>query len=332
MPTSHTFLIPDPTEFVSGGNLYNAELMQALTQGGMACERFSIENFNAEKTTGIVWLDSLWMKEWANKYQGPTGLIVHHLGSLYPQSEQDTKEIEQQILAGFDLFLCTSEFTAEYLETLGINREHCITVEPGMHLEVPKQRIYPIDPLKALVVANVVPRKGILPFLTDLLDLESRWSDFTITIAGSLTLDPDYAQASRAFVQQSSSLADRIEFVGELSTGEMREAYLSHSIFVSPSMMETYGMAIKEALCMGLPTFAMDNAGFSGIHFERTVQSGALASSHRHLAEFLIQTAGSPRHRDALFEQQWKNKPLPLTWQDQAASFIQQTEAWRTKR
>lgn len=328
MSTPHTFLIPDPEAFVSGGNLYNAELIQALEQVGVECQRVPLAKFEAESATGMVWVDTLWMKEWSNQYQGPTGLIVHHLGSLFPESKEDTKEGEQKLLASFDFFLCTSEFTASYLQQLGIEEGNCLVVEPGMHLDVPADRDYPIDPLKALIVANLVPRKGIFSFLSDLLELQHRWSDFKITIAGSLSLDPSYAQSCVELVRQSPALADSVEFVGELTREEMRKAYLSHSIFLSPSMMETYGMAIKEALCMGLPTFVMTSAGFSEGHFESEGQSGALASSHRHLAEFLIQTAYSPRHRDQLFAKQWKNKPTPLTWEGQARSFTQQTQAW----
>lgn len=332
MPTPHTFLIPDPATFVSGGNLYNAELMLALEKQSVPYCRCSLEEFEVTIPNGITWIDTLWMKDWSHEYQGTTGLIVHHLGSMYPESDADTTESERKLIADFDLFLCTSEFTAGYLEELGIERDRCIIVEPGMHLEVPDHREYPIDPLKALIVANLVPRKGILPFLEAVQDLAYQGGDFTITIAGSSMLDPGYAQACKDFVADSSALAEKIEFVGELNQAEMRDAYLAHSIFLSPSMMETYGMAIKEALCMGLPTFTMANAGFSQFHFDQMGQSGARASSHRHLAEFLIQTARSSRHRDSLFDQQWQNKPAPLTWTDQARSFTQQTESWLAKR
>lgn len=332
MQTPHTFLIPDPAAFVSGGNLYNAELMQALKQQGVLCCCCSLEEFEVKKPSGITWVDTLWMKNWSHEYQGMTGLIVHHLGSMYPESEADTVELERDLIMDFDLFLCTSEFTAAYLAELGIERDKCIIVEPGLHLEVPDHREYPIEPLKALIVANLVPRKGILPFLEAIHDLENHRADFTITIAGSSMLDPTYAQACKDLITDSSTLAEKVQFVGELNQKEMRDAYLAHSVFLSPSMMETYGMAIKEALCMGLPTFTMANAGFSQFHFDQTKQPGALASSHRHLAEILIQTARSSQHRDSLFNQQWKNKPVPLTWSGQATSFTQQTEAWLAKR
>lgn len=329
MSIAHTFLVPDPTAFVSGGNLYNAELIAALEQLGTPCLRCSLEEFDAEATTGIVWVDTLWMNEWNPTFEGPTGLIVHHLDSLFSDSAAAQAAAERALLPKFDLFLCTSDFTAEYLATLGVASHQCLVVEPGMHLSVPAQRTYPTTPLRALIVGNLVPRKGILPFLEALQSLQDRPGDYAITIAGSSQLDPDYAQQCLDLVETTPSLASRVDFVGELSQEAMTEAYLSHSVFLSPSMMETYGMAIKEALCMGLPSFVMTNSGFSRHHFDAEQQSDAFASSHKQLAEWLLQVVNSPRHRDQLFMQQWEHKPAPLSWSGQAASFLQQTTAWQ---
>jgi glycosyltransferase involved in cell wall biosynthesis len=53
-----------------------------------------------------------------------------------------------------------------------------------------------------------------------------------------------------------SGLVDRVALVGELPHAALSELYLAADLFVLPTLRESYGMAVAEALAHGLPVIA----------------------------------------------------------------------------
>ena len=331
MPALHTFLIPDPEAFVSGGNRYNLELIQALREVGLSVNVRTWENWKPGPGEGLLWVDSLYLDQWAGLADKPEArLLVHHLPSLFSENEAADVAKDRTQLRHFSGFLCTSAFTAEYLVKLGFSQDQCLTVDPGAHLLPPRARGY-ADSLRGLIVANVIPRKGILPLLESLLSAAgAESSPWQLSIAGSEQLDVAYAQACGALVARHELLASRVHWLGELDEASMKAAYLSHNLLLSPAAMETYGMAIREGLCMGLPALVMEG-GFAHRHLDGG-QQGAIFSSSATMAAAFCQLSQHPDRLRALCEKQWQVKPTPISWKAQALSFIQQTETWQAKR
>ena len=319
----YTFIIPDPDSFVSGGNRYNGELLTALKAAGKSV---SVAGMDPPTLSGQVWLDSIWMDQVDRLSKRPDGLIVHHLGSFYPETASLSAEEEIRLLRKFDRFLCTSPYTKDRLVQYGISAHACFVIEPGMHLSVPSGRTYPAN-LNILMVANLVRRKGILPFLQAFNDQSEEHHAIQVTIAGSHELDSAYATLCSDLVHGSPNLTNRVTFLKDLSPIEITEAYLQHSLLVSAAEMETYGMAIREAICLGLPVFCLENSGYADQHpgiFERHSSINTLVHScllKETDQDFPTAQAG-----------QWTKRPLPISWKDQAQRFIRHTESWIASR
>lgn len=108
------------------------------------------------------------------------------------------------------------------------------------------------DPPRLLAVGSVIPRKGydvLLDALGCLGDLA-----FSLTIIGSLTLDPGTAAAIEA---RAAALPEgRVRLLGARPQAELDAAYARADLFVHPALFEGYGMALAEALRRGLPIVA----------------------------------------------------------------------------
>lgn len=316
-------MIPDPESFVSGGNRYNSELLTALKAAGKSVSVVSTES---SSVAGQLWLDSIWMDQLNEMSVLPDGLIVHHLGSFYPETTAQSAEEELHLLSKVPRYLCTSPFTKERLLAYGFAAEACIVIEPGMHLAVPQTRTFP-STSGGLMVANLVPRKGVLPFLQALRKQMSDDQSFHLTIAGSHELNPDYASSCRELVKSSPGLTHSVTFLKDLTPDEMLTEYLTHSFLVSAAGMETYGMAIREAICLGLPVLCLNNSGYAHQHpgiYHASDSIEALVN------DCLV--AGSSAEFAQLQAEKWANRPEPVSWNDQAHLFIRHTESWIASR
>lgn len=179
--------------------------------------------------------------------------LVHHpLAEETGLSEDERRrlaESERRALASAARVIVTGPATARALAAdFAVPSEKITVVLPGTD----PAPLAPADttPPTLLCVGTVTPRKGhdvLLPALASLRELPWR-----LVCAGSLERDPDW---SRRLLQQvqDEGLDSRIRFLGEASERELSELYLAADLFVLPSHLEGYGMALAEALARGLP-------------------------------------------------------------------------------
>ena len=127
------FILPDYTQFISGGNWYNQQLISALKKQSertiyvWTFETFQRQYLNVE--TGIFIVDTLYLEEMKEilrlKNKGQSfHLLVHHLQSLFPPKGHTSKEWfikkENPLLIQYDGFITTSQYTATYLSLIHI--------------------------------------------------------------------------------------------------------------------------------------------------------------------------------------------------------------------
>jgi len=104
--------------------------------------------------------------------------------------------------------------------------------------------------VRLLCVATVTPRKGHAVLLEALAELrDRRWH---LTCAGSTTRD---AATFAALERQIDRLAlrARVSFLGDLDADALEREYERADLFVLPSYLEGYGMALAEAVARGIP-------------------------------------------------------------------------------
>ena len=300
----------------SGGNRYNACLTEALHQIGAEIEVMEWEAFEAEIRPGIFWIDTLYMEQWAQtptKHPGQqVGLLVHHLESLYPPPGMDSDayfvEHENAILKQFDAFLVTSPFTKEYLIRRGFGDQAILVVPPAMH-QVPDVQISAEPNLRALMVANLIERKGILAWLEVLEEKEEKPGNFELTIIGSDELEAEYAAACKEKVANSPLLKKSVRLTGPLPHEEVWKYYPASNLFISAAHMETYGMALQEAVAVGLPILAL-RGGHVQAHVKEG-ENGYLFGELGEMAGCFVRLSGDVEERRKLVEGARASKPDP---------------------
>jgi glycosyltransferase involved in cell wall biosynthesis len=113
----------------------------------------------------------------------------------------------------------------------------------------------PQPPVRALMVANLVPGKGVAELLASLASRIHATDALDLAIVGGARHDPRYAQQCHALAKDAR-LRGRVRFLGELSPEQTQAHLAACNLLVSASTMESYGMALAEARTVGVPILA----------------------------------------------------------------------------
>ena len=321
------FVIPDPEALQSGGNIYNRNLMEGMIDSGLNVEQADWNQFkelSSHFPEVLFFIDTLYMEQLIT-FELPSYayLIVHHLESMYPPNGWtstayfETKE--RPILQRFRGFLVTSHFTRQYLEQHGLGNYDIIVVPPA--LEVPRSGLRRTWwPIKAIIVGNLVERKGILPFLQALSDVSQEFwkSNLEIQLIGSTALEPTYASHCLELVAELNSI---VSYKGVLSHQDTLAQLGEANLLISVAFMETFGMALQEAVASGLPILALQG-GNTPYHIDQG-NNGFVFSSVEKLIEMLQQIVEKPGSLKVLGEGAVQKQPRDArNWTKAAEEFI----------
>lgn len=325
-PVRLIFVVPTPDDFHSGGNLYNANLIEALKSLEYECVIAQPSDLQKLKTTSenFLFWDTLFLDQ--IKYINPeedNWLIVHHLESLHPPngyaSDQWFEEKEADLLKKFDGFIVSSGFTSNYLESKGFQKEKIIVVEPALDrkAEIPYRNFKGVN---ALIVANLQERKGIAPFLKRLSNIELP-ENLRITLAGSDQFEPEYAQRCKNLIERSSTLSKHFNYLGQVSPVNIWRLYQEANLLISTAFMETYGMAIQEAAATGLPLLVL-NGGNAANHVKES-ENGLVGQDLSDLIDKLCRIAENPGfHRSLAKNAERMAMSNQYTWEEAAKGLI----------
>jgi len=86
----------------------------------------------------------------------------------------------------------------------------------------------------------------------------------TLTIIGDPTTDQAYAHAITNLVH-TYNLDDAVKFSGRVNEQELINAYGSHDIFLFPNHLQSWGLAVFEAMASGIPVIISRTAGASEV-------------------------------------------------------------------
>lgn len=338
----YLFITPPLDGPPTGGTLYDARLLAALVAtGGASVERHGIEDGRralAGGRPGAYWVDSLFLDEFAAlastaKSGQSLGLLCHYLPSLVARGDAwrpaDSTPVETAALRAASGIVVPSAWLGGVLESAGVAKSRIYVVEPGIE-EAPVTASVEIQgapeaavPLAALLVANLVPGKGIAPFLEALAtELGSAPPAFVLVVVGSLEQDPEYAAACRAVASSHPSLRGSVVFASAFPPAGVLRALAQAHVFVSASRTETYGMALAEARALGVPILAR-RGGNVGAHVDLAA-GGELFGDDRALAAGLVrlsQDGAELARRRALAAAGSRHR----AWEDAALDFLRAT-------
>ena len=175
---------------------------------------------------------------------------------LSPASAADLGARERRTLQAVAAVIATSAGAARRLETLHDLPAGSVHVAPPGVDPAPLAEGSPGGD-RLLCVAAVTPRKAqdvLTEALTTLAD--RRW---TLTLVGALDRVPAFTQRVRDLA--ANLPADRVVFAGTRSGEALDRSYAEADLLVLPSLAETYGMVVTEALARGVPVLGTQVEG-----------------------------------------------------------------------
>lgn len=269
-----TLVAPGDLGRVSGGYIYDRELVAALRAAGVSARMRSVPDLHPQPTAraaaqtaqtlsatpGPLLIDGLAfgvLPEALARAVGPrTIALVHHPlcleRGLDAASRARLRASEAAALAHARGVQTTSAATARDVAALfGTPAERIFVAEPGV---TPRAPVAPRGgdgrALELLSVGAVIPRKGYDLLVSALAPL--RACAWRLSIVGAEDADPACAAALRAQIDRTG-LGDRIAFAGLLQADALEKAYRDADLYVSAAEHEGFGMAAVDALAFGLP-------------------------------------------------------------------------------
>lgn len=147
------------------------------------------------------------------------------------------------------------------------------TVIPHSVRAVEPKRMHGVRPGNhILAVSDIYIQKNYHTLLRAYATLTRKHPELKLIIAGR-EIDALYAQRLRELVRELS-LEEKVVFVGHVETEELLELYRSCRVFVFPSLIESFGMPLLEAMAIGAPIACSNTAampevlGDTGVYFD----------------------------------------------------------------
>lgn len=271
------FLLPGPTDSLSGGYAYDRRIIAGLRAAGWAV---GLQVLPAS----FPWPDAAALAQAAAQVAAlPDGslaiadglafgampalahqhadrlrwvALVHHPLALETGLDEAQRHrlchSERQALAAARAVIVTSAATARALAAFDVPAGRIHVVEPGTDAAADRESARG-PALTLLCVATLTPRKGHAVLVEALAGLQDR--PWTLQCVGSASRDPATAQALRASIA-ARGLQARVHLLGEVDAATLEGLYAQADAFVLPSFHEGYGMALAEALAHGLPVLS----------------------------------------------------------------------------
>jgi glycosyltransferase involved in cell wall biosynthesis len=273
-----TLLAPEPGHTRSGGHIYNHRIGMELSGRGFSLtylptpvpDPARLASYGVSRDSMIL-LDSLffvqrdWLHSVSRLWKGKTALLVHYLPSIDPAlSTTDSSRLrllEAEALSRADKIVTSSHFMAATIKRLFPGTADAVVAHPGVDRSFRKKRKtgnntgsgYKENKVRLLTVANWTDGKNhsfLLPVLYRLKELSWNWNIVGET-EGNEKQTADFRRMAQSF-----GIEERINITGSLPPASIPAVLAEADLFLFPSRFESYGMALAEALCAGLPAVA----------------------------------------------------------------------------
>ncbi len=243
------FLNTIPLNSISGGNIYNKAVIEGLKHYNIEVDYHKIPS---DKNYDATIVDSLAMEstntDRINKK--PIIALIHQIPGLKKQTINFYKNKAS--------FIVTGQPTKDkIINEWSLDEEKVSIVRPGVLSNWKAKQTYNTTPKDVVIVANFVRGKGfemLIEILNHLTHL-----DLKFKIIGNNTLDKPY---SKSIIKALQQIPIAVELHFNLDRSQIYQQLITSDIFLSLSESETFGIAIFEALNLGLPTIAYKTGDF----------------------------------------------------------------------
>ena len=345
------FVVPGDIRTPTGGYIYDREIVAGLTERGWRIAVHSLDASFPAPTPGalraaratfasladgrVVVIDGLALPGLDRLLADEARrlalvALVHHPVALEtgldPIQAERYGALERSALGYVQRVITTSQWTARTLATDGVPISRLRVVEPGVDRRKargssdPKAAAHPGAPqelLNLLCVGTLTPRKGHAVLLEALNEIRDR--HWHLTCAGSLLRDAPTVAAIQHQIDRLS-LRKRVSLLGDLDREALERQYARADVFVLPSYLEGYGMALAEAVAFGLPVVSTTAGAIP-----ETVPANAsilvAPGDSRALAKALALLLDDPARRAALAASARASRASLPTWATAATKF-----------
>jgi glycosyltransferase involved in cell wall biosynthesis len=157
-----------------------------------------------------------------------------------------------------DAVVAVSTSLRDTMRTYGITRN--IDVVPNVVdtdlFRFIERRSPEARPFRVLFVGRLNDEQKNLPSLIRSIASLQHKTTYTLTVVGDGKYRPIYQALSREL-----GIGSLCEFIPHLSPAALNEQFQSHNVFVLPSLGETFGCVLAEAIAAGCPVVATDCGG-----------------------------------------------------------------------
>lgn len=149
-----------------------------------------------------------------------------------------------------NLIITNSKYSLQEIVSLGIKQKLVHIIPPGIDRE--KLKIIPgiNNHNKILCVANYLPGKGLINLIEAFSQINKK--DFTLHLAGNSQKSAHYYQKLQKIVKKLN-LTKEVFFHNGAEKENLYKLYSQANIFVLPTLKETFGIVLIEAMHYGLP-------------------------------------------------------------------------------
>jgi glycosyltransferase involved in cell wall biosynthesis len=120
------------------------------------------------------------------------------------------------------------------------------------------------DKLNILLTGILLPHRRAEDAIEAVKLLHDRGIDANLNIIGRTDMDPHYSEKLMGLVRLRG-LADRIKFFGKVTEEDLVKAYRINDAFVFPNYLQTWGLAVFEAMASGMPVIVSKGCGASEV-------------------------------------------------------------------
>lgn len=193
-----------------------------------------------------IYMKSVYKQDMVNSPEY-SEILMRERGFLF-----DSKNLNrwQREIENTDYFIVPSKIVMESLVFSGIDKENVFICPYGSNFYSIREKDYfENNKLNVIYVGNVTQMKGIFYLLDAFMELPE--SQFSLTIVGLVDMNNE-------LIKKYSS---KVYFTGYVSHERVKDYLKKSDIFVFPSLGDSFGLSVLEAMAFGLPVVCSDHAG-----------------------------------------------------------------------